>query len=211
MVDDQNMYGEAHGAHEDQQVAGSQREAALDAQQVQSHYGQHHGDPGGQVDLTLEEQTEHGHQHHVQGGDEAGLAGVGAGHQTRLLEVGGDGESRAAAQSADPQLLVGGFFLGGGEDGLVLLHFVADEDDHQQSQHSDKVAGGVEGEGADGVGAKILRDEGGAPDKGGQDGENHLPHLIVFHVSDVLSLFTLSLSVCRCAIGICVPDDAAGA
>ena len=211
MVDDQNMYREAHGADQNQQIAGGKGEAALDAQQVQSHYGQHHGDPGGQVDLTLEEQTEHGHQHHVQGGDEAGLAGVSAGHHTRLLEVGGDGESRAAAQSADPQLLVGGFFLGGGEDGLVLFQLVADDDDHQQRQHRDKVAAGVEGERADGVGAHILRNKGGAPDEGGQNGEDHLPHLIVFHVSDVLSLFTLSLSVCRCAIGICVPDDAAGA
>ena len=40
----------------------------------------------------------------------AGLAGVGAGHHARLLEVGGDGQSRTAAQAAHPQLPVGGLF-----------------------------------------------------------------------------------------------------
>ena len=66
---------------------------------------------GGHADLALEEQTEHGDQHHIQRRDEARLAGVGAGHQTRLLEVGGDGQRGAAAQAAQPQLLVGGLLF----------------------------------------------------------------------------------------------------
>ena len=211
VVDDKDMYGEARGAGQDQQVAGGEGEFTVDAQQIQRDHGQCHGDPDGEADLPLEEQTAYGNQHHIQRRQEAGLAAVGTGDHARLLEVGGHGQRRTAAQAAQPQLPVGGLFLGGGEDGLVLFQLVADDDDHQQRQHRDKVAAGVEGERADGVGAHILRYKGGTPDKGGQDGENHLPHLIVFHVSDVLSLFTLSLSVCRCAIGICAPDDAAGA
>lgn len=183
VVDDQNVDGEAHRAHQDQQVAGGQREVALDAQQVQSHHGQHHGDPGGKADLALEEQTEHGDQYHIQRRDEAGLTGIGAGHQTRLLKVGGNGQRRTAAQAAQPQLLVGGLLLLSGEGGLVFLHLVADENDHQQGQHGDKVTGGVEGEGPDGVGAQVLRHEGGAPNERGKDREHYLTHLIVFHGS----------------------------
>ena len=87
MVDHQNVDGEAHGAHQHQQVAGRQREIALDAQQVQCDHRQPHGDPRGKIHLPLEQQAEDGHQHHVQGGKEARLTGVRTGGKTRLLGV----------------------------------------------------------------------------------------------------------------------------
>ena len=56
----------------------------------------------GKIHLPLEQQAEDGHQHHVQGGKEARLTGVRTGGKTRLLEVGGDGQRRTAADTAQP-------------------------------------------------------------------------------------------------------------
>lgn len=121
MVDDQNMDGEAQGAHQQQQVAGSQRKVALDAQQIQCDHGQDHRDPGGQAYLALEEQAEHRHQHHIQRRDKAGFTGVSTGHQASLLEVGGNGQRRTAAQAADPQILVGGLLSSAVRTGLSFF------------------------------------------------------------------------------------------
>ena len=183
MVDHQNVNGEAQGAHQHQQIAGSQREVTLDAQQIQRDHRQHHGDPCGQIDLPLEEQAEHRHQHHIQGGDEARLTGVCTGGKTRLLEVGGHRQRRTAADTAEPHLAVGGLALDGGQAGLVLVDGVKNDDQHQQRHHRDIGADGVEGKGVDGVGAQILRHKSGAPDEGGQNGKQHLAYLIVFHGS----------------------------
>ena len=200
------MYGKAHGTHQHQQVAGGQREAALDTQQVQGYHAQHHGDPHRAADLPAEEQAEQGNQHHIQRRDEARLAGVGAGHQTRLLEVGGDSQSGAAAEAAQPQLLAGGLLFLRRGLGPVLPSGVHDGDHHQQRQYGDEVTGAVEGEGPHGVGADILRHEGSTPDKGRQNGEYHLTHLVVFHVlGSFLFIFSLLFRRLLALRGVDVP------
>ena len=120
VVNNQDVHGEAYSTYQHQQVAGGQGEAALDTQQVQRAHGQGHGDPHRQADLPAEEQAEHRHQHHIQGGDEPGLAAVGTGHQARLLEVGGNCQHCAAAEAAQPQLPALGLLLLRGDLGPVL-------------------------------------------------------------------------------------------
>ena len=212
VVDNQNMYRKAHRTHQDQQVARRQGEIPLDAQQIQRHHAAHHRDPHRQADLPLEEQPEHRHQHHIQRRDEPSLTRVRTGHQPSLLEVGGDGQRHTAAQAAQPKLLVGRFFLIGGRRRSILLRLVADGDDHQQRQHGDKVPRGVKGERADAVSAQILRHKRRAPDERGQNREDHLPHLIVFHVRCVLSLsLFIRPSPARCASGTSAPRHAPAA
>ena len=88
-VVDEDMYGKSiQRTYQHQQVAGGQGEAALDTQQVQRAPRSATAIHTGAADLPAEEQAEQGNQHHIQRRDEARLAGVGAGHQTRLLEVG---------------------------------------------------------------------------------------------------------------------------
>ena len=185
-VDDQNVHGKAHRAHEHEQVARGEPEAALDAQQVQRHDRQRDRDPHRQADLAFKKQAEHRHEHHVQRREEARLSGIRPGDDAGLLKVRGDGQRRAAAKAAEPELPArGAFFLRRGLRG-VLMHGDAHRDQHQQRQHGDGIARGVEGERADRVGADVLRDEGGAPDERGENGENNLTNRILFHMRDLL-------------------------
>jgi len=69
------------------------------------------------------------------------------------------------------------------------MHGAARRDQHQQRQHGDGIARGVEGERADRVGADVLRDEGRAPDERGENGENNLTHRILFHIRGLLWAF----------------------
>lgn len=110
MVDDQDVHGKAHRAHEHEQVARGEPEAALDAQQVQRHDRQRDRDPHRQADLAFQKQAEHRHEHHVQRREKARLSGIRPGGDAGLLEVRGDGQRRAAAKAAEPELFASGAF-----------------------------------------------------------------------------------------------------
>ena len=185
-VDDQNVHGKAHRAHEHEQVACGEPEAALDAQQIQRRDRQRDRDPHRQADLAFKQQAEHRHEHHVQRREKARLSGVRSGDDAGLLEVRGDGQRRAAAKAAEPELFArGAFFRRRGLRG-VLMHGAAHRDQHQQRQHRDGIARGVEGERADRIGADVLRDEGSAPDERGENGKDNLTNRILFHMRDLL-------------------------
>ena len=79
----------------------------------------------------------------------------------------------------------------------VLAHGMQHCDEHQQREHGDEIAHGVEGERADRVGADVLRDEGGAPDERGQDWENDLTDLIVFHSGNPLAMSAANTKAVR--------------
>ena len=194
MVDDQNVDGEAHGAHQHQQIAHSEGKLTLDAQKIQGRHGQCYGDPNGEGDLAAEEQAEQGHQHHIEGGEEACLTCLRTCGDTRLLEVGGHSQRRTAAETTDKEVAAGFFLLGRGQLHLVLLQLVEDEDNDQQHHHGDVGAGGVEGKGVDHIGAQILRHEGSTPNQRGEDGEEDLPHIVMFHS---LSPFSFGGPLCH--------------
>ena len=186
MVDDQNVHGKAHRAHEHEQVAGGEPEAALDAQQVERHDRQRDRDPHRQADLAFQKQAEHRHEHHIQRREKARLSGVRPGGNAGLLEVRGDGQRRAAAKAAEPELSAPGAFFRLRGLRAVLTRGMQHCNEHQQREHGDEIAHGVERERADRIGADVLRDEGGAPDERGQDRENDLTDLIVFHKREPL-------------------------
>lgn len=197
VVDDQNVHGKAHRAHEHEQVARGEAEAALDAQQVQGYDRQHDRDPYRQADLAPEKQAEHWHEHHVQRREKARLSGVRPGGDAGLLEVRGDGQRRAAAKAAEPELFASGAFFRLRGLRAVLMHGMQHRDEHQQREHGDEIADGVERERADRIGADVLRDEGGAPDERGQDRENDLTDLIVFHRRDPLAMSAANTKAVR--------------
>ena len=103
-----------------------------------------------------------------------------------MLEVRGDGQRRAAAKAAEPELPARGAFFRFGGLRAVLARGIQHCNEHQQREHGDGIARGVEGERADRVGADVLRDEGSAPDERGENGENNLTNRILFHMRDLL-------------------------
>ena len=185
-VDDQNVHGKAHRAHEYEQVARGEPEAALDAQQIQRRDRQRDRDPHRQADLALEKQAEQRHEHHIQRREKARLSGIRSGDDAGLLKVRGNGKRRAAAKAAKPELFASGAFFRFGGLRAVLAHGAQHRDQHQQREHGDEITRGVEGERADRVGADVLRDEGRAPDERGENGKDNLTNRILFHMRDLL-------------------------
>ena len=197
VVDDQNVHGKARRAHEHEQVAGGEPEAALDAQQVERHNRQRDRDPHRQADLAFQKQAEHRHEHHIQRREKARLSGIRPGGDAGLLEVRGDGQRRAAAKAAEPELFASGAFFRLRGLRAVLARGIQHRDEHQQREHGDEITHGVERERADRVGADVLRDEGGAPDERGQDRENDLTDLIVFHSGNPLAMSAANTKAVR--------------
>ena len=115
-----------------------------------------------------------------------GLSGIRPGDDAGLLKVRGDGQRGAAAKAAEPELFASGAFFRLRGLRAVLARGMQHRDEHQQREHGDEIAHGVERERADRVGADVLRDEGGAPDERGQDRENDLTDLIMFHKREPL-------------------------
>lgn len=118
------------------------------------------------------------------------------GHHAQLLQIAGQGQSEAAADTADDQGLAafgrGGLLLGRRSGGLLAaVYRVKDLNDHQQGQKTHKGTGGIEGVGPHMLGAGALGHEGGTPDHSGDDGEHYLANLVVFH-SCFLSLFRIA-------------------
>ena len=135
----------------------------------------------------MQEQPQHRHQHNVQRGDEAGLAGGGFRH-ARLLQVGGNAQRRAAAQASQQQVPAGM-----GQRLYRLRSFCLQEppvNGKSPTQHHRRhqTAQQVKGKGRDIIAADALRHKGGAPDKGRQHREQVLSDLRVHEISSFFHL-----------------------
>ena len=68
------MNGEEKRAAEHQQVAGRNGEALFHTQQVKTHYGDAHAQPGDLGDLLFDKDAQQRHDHDIQRGDKARLS-----------------------------------------------------------------------------------------------------------------------------------------
>ena len=182
MSHQKDLHRKQQGAEQQLQLAHREGEGipARHAEQIQPRHAHRHPQPDAAVGAAAQDNAAQRHQHHIQGGEKAGLGGGDLPHSHLL--GGRRGEQEDAAENAAPHRIAAGRRGHGRADLADRGQTAAHQQQAREKDTGQPAAAGQEGIGPHIAAAHRLGGEGHAPDQRPQHKQGGFFHLSDFHL-----------------------------